>query len=99
MLNNESVFLKGISIHEESPIRGGRGYSKEDALQLLDWAKELGCNYVRLAHYPHNEHMVRLADKMGILVWEENPVYWTISWDNESTYKNAENQLKILISG
>ncbi len=45
--------------------------------QLLKWAKELGCNYVRLAHYPHNEHMVRLADKMGILVWEEIPVYWT----------------------
>lgn len=98
LLNNESVFLKGISIHEESPIRGGRGYSKEDALQLLDWAKELGCNYVRLAHYPHNEHMVRLADEMGMLVWEENPVYWTISWDNESTYKNAENQLTEVIT-
>ncbi|MTI38163.1 glycoside hydrolase family 2 protein [Fulvivirga lutimaris] len=98
LLNGESVFLKGISIHEESPSRHGRGYSKEDAKQLLQWAKELGCNYVRLAHYPHNEHMVRLADQMGILVWEENPVYWTISWDNESTYENAENQLSELIT-
>jgi len=98
LLNNESVFLKGIAIHEESPIHDGRAYSKEDAQQLLNWAKELGCNYVRLAHYPHNEHMVRLADKMGILVWEENPVYWTISWDNESTYKNAENQLTEVIT-
>jgi len=98
LLNNESIFLKGISIHEESPIRGGRGYSKEDAQQLLDWAKELGCNYVRLAHYPHNEHMVRLADEMGMLVWEENPVYWTISWENEATYQNAENQLTEVIN-
>jgi len=50
-----------------------------------------------LAHYPHNEHMVRLADKMGILVWEENPVYWTIAWENEQTYLNAKNQLSELI--
>lgn len=97
LLNDQPVYLKGISIHEESPLRDGRGYSEEDAEQLLQWAQELGCNYVRLAHYPHNEHMVRLADKKGILVWEENPVYWTISWDNEDTYKNAENQLSELI--
>ena len=98
LLNGEKVFLKGISIHEESPIRGGRGYSKEDAKQLLEWAKELGCNYVRLAHYPHNEHMVRLADEMGMLVWEENPVYWTISWENEDTFLNAKNQLTEVIN-
>ena len=97
LLNGKSIFLKGISIHEESPITGGRGHSKEDAQQLLNWAKDLGCNYVRLAHYPHNEHMVRLADKMGILVWEENPVYWTISWDNEQTFLNAKNQLSEVI--
>ena len=97
-LNDQKIFLKGISIHEESPIRGGRGYSVEDAQQLLNWAKELGCNYVRLAHYPHNEHMVRLADKMGMLVWEENPVYWTIAWENKETYKNAENQLTEVIN-
>ena len=42
--------------------------------------------------------MVRLADQKGILVWEENPVYWTISWDNPDTYKNAENQLSELIA-
>jgi len=97
LLNGKSIFLKGISIHEESPVHDGRGHSEEDAAQLLQWAKELGCNYVRLAHYPHNEHMVRLADKMGILVWEENPVYWTISWENENTYENARNQLSEVI--
>lgn len=97
LLNGKPVFLKGISIHEESPTRMGRAHSIEDAKKLLTWAKELGCNYVRLAHYPHNEHMVRLADQMGILVWEENPVYWTIAWDNPNTYTNAKNQLNELI--
>ncbi|SNR70268.1 glycoside hydrolase family 2 protein [Lutibacter flavus] len=98
LLNGENIYLKGISIHEENPIKGGRANTLEDAKLLLTWAKELGCNYVRLAHYPHNEHMLRLADQMGILVWEENPVYWTIQWENEATYQNAKNQLTEVIS-
>lgn len=98
LLNGEEIFLRGISIHEEKPGNGGRGLSREDARQLLLMSKELGCNFVRLAHYPHNEHMVRLADQMGILVWEENPVYWTIDWENEATFLNAKNQLTELIS-
>lgn len=78
-------------------MRGGRAWSMEDAKVLLGWAKELGCNYVRLAHYPHNENMIRLADQMGILVWEEIPVYWTIQWTNAETYQKAETQLTELI--
>ena len=98
LLNGAPVFLKGISIHEENPLRGGRAYSEADARQLLNWAKELGCNFVRLAHYPHNENMPRLADEMGLLVWEEIPVYWTILWENEATYHNASAQLTAMIS-
>jgi beta-glucuronidase len=98
LLNGKPVFLRGICIHEENPMRGGRAYSVEDAHLLLGWAKELGCNYVRLAHYPHSENMARVADELGIMVWEENPVYWTILWDNPATYDNAENQLTELIT-
>ena len=98
LLNGKPIFLKGISIHEESPFTKGRGNSEKDARQLLGWTKELGCNYVRLAHYPHNEHMVRVADELGILVWEENPVYWTIDWTNPETLKNAKNQLTEVIN-
>ena len=97
LLNGKPIFLKGISIHEESPTDGGRGHTEDDARKLLEYSKSLGCNYVRLAHYPHNEYMVRLADQMGILVWEENPVYWTISWDKEVTYLNAQNQISEVI--
>jgi beta-glucuronidase len=35
---------------------------------------------------------------MGIMVWSEIPVYWTIDWGNESTYKNAEDQLTAMIN-
>ena len=46
---------------------------------------ELGCNFVRLAHYPHSEKMTRLADRLGLLVWSEVPVYWAIAYSNEHT--------------
>ena len=98
LLNGKPIFLKGISIHEEKPNGGGRANSTEDAHTLLSWAKELGCNYVRLAHYPHNEYAVREAERMGILVWSEIPVYWTIAWTNPDTYQNAERQLTDMIS-
>ena len=98
LLNGQPIFLKGISIHDEKPNGGGRANSTEDARQLLTWAKELGCNFVRLAHYPHHEYMVREAERMGILVWSEIPVYWTIAWKNPATFANAKQQLTDMIS-
>ena len=93
LLNDKPVFLHGVSMHEEAPFRSGRIYSVPDDRTLLTWAKELNCNYVRLAHYPYNENMIREAEKMGILVWSEIPVYWTIQWENKNTLDNALNQL------
>jgi len=93
LVNGKPVFCRGICIHEENGVRGGRAYSVEDARMLLGWAKELGCNFVRLAHYPHNENMTRVADELGIMVWSEVPVYWTIQWKNDETYQNARAQL------
>jgi beta-glucuronidase len=98
LLNDKKVFLRGISIHEEAPFRSGRANSQEDARILLGWAKELGCNFVRLAHYPHNEHMVKEADRLGLMIWSEIPVYWTIRWENEQTYNNASHQLSEMIA-
>ena len=97
LLNGRPIFLRGVCIHEEAPLRGGRAYSREDALTLLGWAKELGANFVRLAHYPHNELMIREADRLGIMVWSEIPVYWTILWENPATLENARNQLSEMI--
>jgi beta-glucuronidase len=85
-------------MHEEAPFRGGRAFSEEDDRTLLTWAKELGANFVRLAHYPYNEDMARLADRMGLVVWEEVPVYWDIAWLNPATLDNAKSQLNEIIS-
>jgi beta-glucuronidase len=99
LLNGQPLFLRGVSIHEEAPFMGGaRAYAKEHAEVLLGWARDLNCNFVRLAHYPHNEYMIRAADEMGILIWSEIPVYWTIAFENEATFQNALNQLTDMIT-
>ena len=98
LLNGSSVFLKGINIHEEIPQRAARATSETDCRQLLGWAKELGCNFVRLTHYPHNEHMVRLADKMGILLWEEIPLWQGIEFSNPIILDKANRLLDEMIA-
>jgi beta-glucuronidase len=97
LLNGRPLFLRGICIHAEAPYRSGRAWSEQDAETLLGWARELGANFVRLAHYPHDEHMTRVADKLGLLVWSEIPVYWGNAWTNPHTFDIASQQLHEMI--
>ena len=93
LLNGKPIFLRGIAIHAEAPYRLGRANTDKDAETLLGWARELGCNFVRLAHYPHDETMLRAADRLGLLVWSENPVYWALQFDNPKVLAKAQQQL------
>jgi beta-glucuronidase len=97
LLNGQPIFLRGISIHEEAPFTARRAVGVDDARVLLGWVKELGGNFARLAHYPHNEAMLRAADELGVLIWAEIPVYWTIQWSNPATFANARRQLAEMI--
>ena len=98
LLNGKSIFLRGICLHEESPFPNmGRASRKDEAEIMLGWAKELNCNYVRLAHYTHNEYMTRTADKLGLMVWAEIPVYWNMNWKNQHTRDVAKTQLYEMI--
>lgn len=97
LLNGEPIFLRGISLHDENPLRKDRANSVADAELVLGWAEELGCNFIRLAHYPHQEHLVRLADEKGILLWEELPLYWGIAWDNPAVLAKAKQQYTEMI--
>src|SRR5690606_13244639 len=57
LLNGNPVFLRGVNIHEEIPMREGRAYSEADAALLLREAKKLGCNFIRFAHISPFEKM------------------------------------------
>ena len=96
LLNGKEIFLRGISCHEDS-VKNGKGLTDEERIENIRVAKELGCNFMRVAHYPHHENMSKLADKMGMLLWEEIPVYWAIRFERDATYDDAENQLAELI--
>ncbi|MCQ2520341.1 MAG: glycoside hydrolase family 2 [Lachnospiraceae bacterium] len=97
LLNGKPIYLKGISCHEES-VPNGKALSTEERIENIKIAKEMGCNFMRIAHYPHHEEMAKLADELGIMLWSEIPVYWAIRFEREATYEDAHNQLMELIT-
>ncbi len=96
LLNGQPVFLRGISVHEDDELQG-KLTSEADIRRRFAHARELGCNFLRLAHYPHHEMAARIADEMGLMLWEEIPVYWAVDFTNPATRHDAENQLCELI--
>lgn len=98
LLNKKPIFLKGVNIHEENPYKRARAYSEGDASILLESAKELGCNFVRLVHYPHNEYMIEEAEKKGLMVWEEIPVYQHIEFADSSVPQKLDTMLGEMVS-
>ncbi|MDR0221569.1 MAG: glycoside hydrolase family 2 [Lachnospiraceae bacterium] len=97
LLNGNSCYLKGVSLHEDSAAHG-KAVTEAEIRASYALAKELGANFIRLAHYPHAEAAARIADEVGLLLWEEIPVYWAIDFGNPATYADAENQLGELIT-
>ena len=93
LLNGKPIFLRGMSVHAEAPIRTGRVNSDADVETLFKWAQELGVNFLRLAHYPHDPRMTRAADRLGIMIWSEIPSYWALQFDNPAVLAKAEQQL------
>ncbi len=98
VLNGNSIFLKGVSFHEEIAQRLGRAYSDADAAMILSEAKALGCNFIRTAHYPQNEHIVRMAEKLGLMIWEEIPVWQGINFTNKVVMEKAKTMLTEIIN-
>lgn len=95
LLNGKTIFLRGISMHEEElGTDPTRAMTPAAARALLSEIKDgLHGNYVRLAHYPHAEVTLRLADELGLLVWSEVPVYWRVAWGNPDTLARARAML------
>ena len=63
LLNGKAVFLQGANMHAEAPVRGGRANTDKDVATIFSYLKDLNANFVRLAHYPHDERMERAADQ------------------------------------
>jgi len=97
LLNGNPVFLRGVCLHEEAPRVAGRTLAPRDIDYVFKTVRSLGANFVRLAHYPHTELMARAADKSGIMLWEEIPVYWGIDFKSKRTRDLAKSTLVDLV--
>lgn len=96
LLNGRPIYLRGVCVHEDDVLLG-KATNDVDIRRRFADAKALGCNFLRLAHYPHHERVAEIADEEGMLLWAEIPVYWAIDFANPDTYADAENQLLELI--
>ena len=97
LLNGKAVFLQGANMHAEAPVRGGRVNTDQDVATIFGYLKDLNANFVRLAHYPHDERMERTADRDGIMVWSEIPLWQHISYDKPEVYAKATYMLNEMI--
>jgi beta-glucuronidase len=98
LLNGKPIWLRGVNMHDEAPIRGGRAHGPDDARTTLGWARELGCNFVRMAHYPHDEYAVRMADRLGLLVWDEIPLWQRIAFATPGVLDTAKRDLNDMVA-
>ena len=96
-LNNNEIQFKGIAMHSEPIGIPGPAFSEAHFQELLTTAKDLNINFIRAAHYPYTRHLAKVADKLGLMLWEEIPVYWNIDWDNSDTLNTAKNQITRLV--
>jgi beta-glucuronidase len=97
LLNGKAVFLQGVNVHAEAPIRGGRVNTDQDVATLFSYLKDLHANFARLAHYPHDERMERAADRDGIMIWSEIPNWQHISFDKPEVYVKDVAMLREMI--
>ena len=94
-LNGKSYKLNGMCRHQD---QAPYGVALDDDMHRQDFRtlKEMGCNFVRLAHYPQAEAVLEMCDKLGLLVWEEIPVINFVP-DDDAFADNAADQLREMI--
>ena len=95
-LNGNEIRLYGVAVHSEFP-KTGRTATEKGISLMLKKARELGCNFLRCAHYPYADIFARAMDKAGMLWWEEVPVYWLPNVHNEPQKSLALGMLKEMV--
>jgi len=94
-LNGEKLQLRGTTRHQD--FEGiGSALSNEQHVRDMQLIKEMGANFVRLAHYPQDPAVLDAADRLGLLIWEEIPVVNYITVSPEFT-QNAHEMMREMI--
>ena len=89
-LNGTPLFLMGVCRHELWEDEQGHTLSVEQMEQDMRMIKEMGANFVRLVHYPHDRRVLDMADRIGLLVSEEPGFWWSDVSDGELVRRGLE---------
>lgn len=92
VLNGEPMKLIGTNRHQDLPEKGN-ALSDDDHKRDFEKIKEMGFNFVRLAHYPQAKEVYRLCDELGLLVWTEIPIVVHIT-QSEAFTNNSLNMMR-----
>ena len=97
-LNGKPYPLRGVSMHQDADGKA-TALTYDDYEADYETVREIGCNFLRLAHYPHNDYAFRLCDRMGIIVQTEIP------WVNvcgvratEAYFENIRSQMTEMVT-
>lgn len=94
-LNGKRLLLRGTHRHEEH-AGVGAAMSNEQHRADMELIKDMGTNFVRLAHYPQDPEVYKACDELGLLVWDELP-WCRGGLGNNVWKKNTKNMLKEII--
>lgn len=101
ILNGQPYRLRGAGYHQD---RDGKGWaiSREDVAEDIATLREMGANTIRLTHYQHGQDVHDLADRAGMVVWDEIPLVsvWTLGGSkvpDPALVANAKSQLTELV--
>jgi hypothetical protein len=78
-LNGSRITLQGVCRHDVWKDQGFT-LTRDQMRQDMQMIKMMGANFVRLVHYPHDRHIIELADELGLLVSEE-PGHWNVDFN------------------
>jgi beta-galactosidase len=97
-LNGENMKMKGVCVHHDAGALGA-AVPKEVWARRLQKLKEVGCNAIRMSHYPHQDYLYDLCDQMGFLVmdeafdeWELGKNKWVAGWNEGTPVKDGYHE-------
>ena len=94
-LNGKRVLLRGTHRHAD---HAGLAAAMPDDLvrQEMQLIREMGANFIRLAHYQQDRLVLDLCDELGLMVWEEAP--WCRAGVGDQAFQqNAKDMLTHMI--
>ncbi len=89
LLNGQPLLLRGLNRHEAHPELGP-ALPTSIMIEDLQYLRDMGCNFIRGAHYPMNQQFLDLCDRMGFLVWEES-----LGWGDDEARVSDEHFMEL----